>query len=235
LRAKLKIRIPTEKLYLSTVSPFSSTFVPMLSLMAICFNTLAHGRAWNVREASTMASDAVQRVKLSMDVDAENRRIGRPSASQATNCQIDWTLDVVSAEATAFQTGEICLIRSYAEHCMALAWFVKRNSGRWCELMIVSPKSARPEVAFRHLGEIWVVQGMPPMVIDQECVVSTPVDGGVPMRCEDMPRVECGSFLGLGDTRALKPTLESTPARGCFQMLARFFRRGTNAVAPGDV
>jgi hypothetical protein len=208
----------------------------MLSLKSICFNTLAYGRAWNVREASTMTSDAVQRVKLSMDVDAENHRIGR-YAPQATNCQIDWTLDVVSAEATAFQTGEICLIRSYAEHRMALAWFVKRNSGRWCELMIVSPESARPEVAFRHLGEIWVVQGMPSMVIDQEGVVSTPVDGGAPMRCEDMPRVECGSFLGLGDTCVLKSTPESTPARGCFQMLAHFVCRGTktNAVAPMGV
>jgi hypothetical protein len=120
---------------------------------------------------------------------------------------------------------------------MAMAWFVKRNSGRWRELMIVSPKSARPEVAFRHLGEIWVVQGMPSMVFDPEGVVSTPVDGGVPMRCEDMPRVECGSFFGLGDTCVLESTLESTPARGCFQMLAHFVCRGTktNAVAPSDV
>jgi len=155
----------------------------MKSLKSLCFDALARGRAWDVLEAGAMTNNGAQRIEVCLDVMAEHYRVGIRQHDFNYNHHIHWTLDVVSAEATTLQTGDLCLIRSDAKHRVALAWFDGCQDQK-CVLMLVSPETARIEKAFRNLDEVWAVQGMPPIKINPNGCSTSPTSViGSPLTC----------------------------------------------------
>ena len=193
----------------------------MKSLKSLCFEALAHGRAWDVLSAGLMSNNGAQRIEVCLDVRAENYRIRRQTNDLKYNHHIHWTLDVVSAEVATLQTGDLCLIRSDTKHRVALAWFDGRQY-RDCVLRLEAPETADGAVALRTKDEVWVVQGMPPIKID-------------PNGCIVHPACSKGSAL-TEKREAVPGTLENgeiiqkTSTFCCFPV--RFICYKRNAVAP---
>jgi hypothetical protein len=201
----------------------------MQSLKSLCFEALAHGRAWDVLEAGAMTNNGAQRIEVCLDVTAENYRVGyhRQNKDFKYNHHIHWTLDVVSAEVTTLHTGDLCLIRSDTDHRVALAWFDSYQERR-CVLMLKSPETVDRHIALRYLGEVWVVQGMPPITIN-------------PNGCIVKPAYCTGSALTSDKKRETAPRnliskeeeiIRKSSKFSCFSMLVHLFHHKRNAVAP---
>ena len=204
----------------------------MKSLKSLCFEALAHGRAWDVLSAGLMSNNGAQRIEVCLDVRAENYRIRRQTNDLKYNHHIHWTLDVVSAEVATLQTGDLCLIRSDTKHRVALAWFDGRQY-RDCVLRLEAPETADGAVALRTKDEVWVVQGMPPIKIDPNgCIVHPACSKGSALteKREAVPgTLENGEIIQTG-TSDNGEIIQKTPTFCCFPM--RFVRYKRNAVAP---